>query len=368
MKCPQCGINNPANNEICFVCGTRIPKLAPENIKLPTLPKTKTFRGFRNLSLSLKLRKDSLKGALHYLEMEWQILRHPWWAAWLSVIPGLGQAYNRQWAKSIVFFSIYLILIIAIIIKINDPVSDYIIYFALGLTAVSFVDAMVSCLKKYQDIDLEFQPTRRQKISALFYALFAFGAILMFCQLEFAFALRLVHINNDSLQPFVQKGDHVCITCVPYWFRNPKRGDVVWYFTESFMTEDNSENIFIIGEGTNMERVIGLPGELVEMKDGKIYINQVPLDTKYYPLVTKNIPNISVQLTKDTYFILRSVIPQPGDTMADQFSLLKGMPSSHNAVIRDPAIWRKVCSIPKKKIIGKPWFIYDPPQRRRAFK
>jgi signal peptidase I len=366
MKCRQCGINNPAENETCFVCGARIPKIAPEDIKLPTLPKSKTFRGLRNLTFGLKLRKDTIKAALQYFEMQWQILRHPWWAAWLSVIPGLGQAYNRQWTKAILYFSIYLILIIAIIIKINDPVSDYIIYFALGLTVVSFVDAMVSCLKKYQDIDLEFQPTRRQKISALFFALFAFGAILIFCQLEFAVAFRLVHINNNSLQPYIQVGDRVCITCVPYWFRNPKRGDVVWYHTVGFRAEDG-ENLWIIAEGTNLERVIGLPGELVEMKEGKVYINQIPIDTRYYPLVTNNMPNMSIQLPQDTYFILRSVIPQPGDTGADQLGMMLGMPSSHNAHIADPAIWHKVCSIPRKDIIGKPWFIYDPPKRRRVF-
>jgi signal peptidase I len=299
--------------------------------------------------------------------MQWQLLRRPWWAAWLSVIPGLGQAYNRQWIKALIYFSIYLILIIGIIIKINDPFSDYIIYLALGLTAVSFVDALVTCLKKYQDIELEFQPTRQQKISAVFYALFAFGLLLIFLQFEFAAAFRLVHINNNSLMPIVQSKDRVCINCVPYWFRKPNRGDIVWYHTEQFRAEDSNENLWLIGEGTNIERVIGLPGEFVEMKDRKIYINTVPLAIEYYPLVTKNIPNVQVQLPHNAYFILRSVIPQPGDTLADHLGMALDLPSSHNAFIRETETWQQICTIPEKKIIGKVWFIYDPPKRRRFF-
>ncbi|MDI6783331.1 MAG: signal peptidase I [bacterium] len=365
MKCRQCGINNPAGNKTCFVCGARLPHISPEEIELPTLPKTKSFRGIRNLTFGLKLRKDAFKSALQYFEMQWQILRRPWWAAWLSIIPGLGQAYNRQWIKALVYFSIYLILIIAIIIKINDQISDYIIYFALGLTAVSFVDALVTCLKKYQDIELEFQPTRRQKISAFFYALFAFGLLLIFLQFEFATAFRLVHINNNSLMPIVQRGDRVCINCVPYWFRKPIRGDVVWYHTEQFSAEDSNDNLWIIAEGTNIEKVIGLPGERVELRDKKIYINNIPLGTEYEPLVTKNMPNVQVQLPENTYFILRSVIPQPGDTLADHLGMVLDLPSSHTALIRGTETWQRICSIPEKKIIGKVWFIYDPPQRRR---
>lgn len=367
MKCQQCGINNPINNATCFACGSRLTAIPPEQIELPELPKTRSLRRLRNLTFGLKLRKDALKSAWEYIEMEWQLLRRPWWAAWLSVIPGLGQAYNRQWIKALIYFSIYLVLVTAIMIKINDPVSDYIIYFTLGLMAVAFVDALVTCLKRYQDIDLEFQPTRRQKISALFYALFAFGLFLIFLQFEIAAAFRLVHINNDSLIPFLRNGDHVCINSVPYWFRHPKRGDVVWYHTERFRAEDG-ENLWVIGEGTNIERIVGMPGERAEIKENKIYINGVLLDSKYYPLVSKHMPSIEIQVPKDSYFILYSVIPQPGNTIADKLGMFLGMPGSHNAHIADPAIWQKICAVQRKKIIGKPWFIYDPPQRRRFLK
>ena len=367
MKCKQCGINNPANNKTCFVCSARLPQVATEQIELPTLPKTKSLRKVRNITFSLKLRKDAIKSAVQYFEMQWQLLRRPWWAAILSIIPGLGQAYNRQWIKSLVFFSIYLILIIGIIIKINDPISDYIIYFTLGLMAISLVDAMVVCLKRYQDIDLEFQPTRKQKVSAVFYALFLFGFVLMIGQFEFSAAIRLVHINNNSLASFAQKPDRVCITCVPYWFRQPQRGDIVWYYSERFSVSDSNDNLWVIQEGTNMEKVIGLPGETVTIRDRKIYINNQPLSTEFYPVATQNMPGITITLPAKKYFILQSVIPQPGDTLADHVGFAVGMPDSHNAAFAPLETWQRVCSIPEDKIIGKLWFIYDPPKRRRFF-
>ncbi|MCX7920170.1 MAG: signal peptidase I [bacterium] len=367
MKCPRCGIFNPTENQTCFVCGEKFTTSPPAEIKLPSFPRTKSLRRWRNVTFRLKLRTDVLKSAVQYAEMQWQLLRRPWWAAWLSLVPGLGQLYNRQWKKSLVFFTIYFCLILGIIIKIKDPVSNYLIYFTIGLIAIAFVDGLVSCIKKNQDFDLEFQPTRRQKLSALFYALFAYGLLLMFLQFELAAAFKLVHINNNSLAPIIQKLDRICINCVPYWFREPNRGDIVWYYTDQFSVSDSADNLWIIAAGTNIEKVIGLPGETVEIKDRKIYINNQPLLPEYYPIVTQNMPNLKVTLNKNTYFILRSVIPQPGDTVSDHIGFITGMPQAHNARFAPLETWQRVCSVPKEKIIGKLWFIYDPPQRRRFF-
>lgn len=66
-------------------------------------------------------------------------------------------------------------------------------------------------------------------------------------------------------------GDRVIGLRFAYWFSEPERGDIV-----IFRYPDNEEKIYI-------KRVIGLPGETVEIIDGKVYIDgsEQPLQEDY---------------------------------------------------------------------------------------
>lgn len=97
--------------------------------------------------------------------------------------------------------------------------------------------------------------------------------------LVFAFAAALA-INNvlivnakvpsGSMEKTIMTGDRVIANRLSYLKSQPKRFDVVVFR----YPDDESLNF--------VKRVIGLPGEVVEIKDGKVYINNSPLDdTKY---------------------------------------------------------------------------------------
>ena len=92
------------------------------------------------------------------------------------------------------------------------------------------------------------------------------------------FALnKLVYINavipSESMQDTILKGDRIIGNRLAYMWNDPERFDIV-----IFKYPDNPSEIFI-------KRVIGLPGEIVEVKAGKVYINgsEEPLDDSFCP-------------------------------------------------------------------------------------
>ncbi len=53
-----------------------------------------------------------------------------------------------------------------------------------------------------------------------------------------------------------------------------------------------------------IKRVIGLPGETVEIKDGKVYINDKVLDEPYITCPLSHEENLKYQLEEDQVFVL----------------------------------------------------------------
>lgn len=70
--------------------------------------------------------------------------------------------------------------------------------------------------------------------------------------------------------------DHFIVDCFSYLFSNPKRGDLVVFKTSGIpgIRRLQSQNI---GEGYYVKRLIGLPGEQIEISDGAVYADGEPL-------------------------------------------------------------------------------------------
>ena len=92
------------------------------------------------------------------------------------------------------------------------------------------------------------------------------------------FALnKLVYINavipSESMQTTIMKGDRIIGSRLAYKSKDPQRFDIV-----IFKYPDDPSQLFV-------KRVIGLPGETVNIVDGKVYINdsEEPLDDSFCP-------------------------------------------------------------------------------------
>ena len=131
-------------------------------------------------------------------------------------------------------------------------------------------------------------------------------------------------VVGQSMEPNFHQGQYLVINKVIYHLREPARGDVVVFHNPRYPRRD-----FI-------KRIIGLPGEQVEIRRGQVFINGQPLQEPY-PVRPGTYSSPPYQLGPDEYFVL-------GDNR--NFSS-----DSHS--------WG---AVPRRNIIGKAWFCYWPPR------
>jgi signal peptidase I len=94
-------------------------------------------------------------------------------------------------------------------------------------------------------------------------------------------------IPSGSMEPTLAVNDRLIVDKVSYKFGKPQRGDVVVFNPTQALEDQKFHDAFI-------KRVIGLPGDQVEVKDGKVFINDNALDENY----TKEMPNYKMQPVK----------------------------------------------------------------------
>jgi signal peptidase I len=81
-------------------------------------------------------------------------------------------------------------------------------------------------------------------------------------------------IPSGSMLPTLQINDRLIIDKISYDFSDPKRGDIIVFNPTSALEAQNFHEAFI-------KRVIGLPGDRVEVKEAKVYVNNIPLQENY---------------------------------------------------------------------------------------
>jgi signal peptidase I len=102
----------------------------------------------------------------------------------------------------------------------------------------------------------------------------------------FAFGLRTAvaescYIPTASMQPTLQINDKLIVDKISYRFANPVRGDIVVFNpTAQLAKEVDAEGKQKFKENF-IKRVIGVPGDRIEIKSGKVYINGKIISEKY---------------------------------------------------------------------------------------
>ncbi len=104
-------------------------------------------------------------------------------------------------------------------------------------------------------------------------------------------------VRGASMEPNFQDGDYLIIDEITYKFRQPERGEV----TVFRYPQDLSQRY--------IKRIIGLPGETVEIKNGKVEISKnfetkVLDELSYLPSDINTPGNIKVTLDDNDYFVL----------------------------------------------------------------
>ena len=109
----------------------------------------------------------------------------------------------------------------------------------------------------------------------------------------FSFTIQQFAVHQISMVPTLEEGQRIFVSKTAYLSHTPERGDII-VFKRS---PQNPREIPLI------KRVIGLPGEVIEIKSGNVYVDGYPLEEPYI----KNQPTyVTEQLTipDKNYFVL----------------------------------------------------------------
>jgi signal peptidase I len=88
------------------------------------------------------------------------------------------------------------------------------------------------------------------------------------------FVAEARYIPSSSMEPTLQINDRLIVEKVSYHLTNPQRGDIVVFNPTEALIQRNFKDAFI-------KRIIGLPGDTVEVKNGKVYINDQVMAENY---------------------------------------------------------------------------------------
>jgi signal peptidase I len=148
-------------------------------------------------------------------------------------------------------------------------------------------------------------------------------AVLLFVLLQST--VQNTVVEGHSMEPNLADGQRLLVNKVAYWIGEPQRGDIV--------VIESPE-----GSGKKLiKRIIGLPGETVEIRRGQVYIDGEPLQEPYHPyLGSRSHP--PTRVGPDQYFVLGDNRDSSGDSRV------------WGAVSRD-------------RLIGRAWISVWPPDR-----
>ena len=173
------------------------------------------------------------------------------------------------------------------------------------------------------EVRLENAKTRRivtwifEILVTLFFAIVV--GIMMF---------QSVTMQESAMEPTYSVSEKFFVNRALYKISSPKRGDVIVFKTSA---SDSA--------ALHIRRVIGLPGETVQVKDGKIYINGKVYEENgaYQDMTDGGLANSAITLESGEYFVL-------GDNRNNS----------------EDSRFSDIGNISKKYIVGKVWFTVSP--------
>ena len=181
-------------------------------------------------------------------------------------------------------------------------------------------------VKREESLAQEVAPAPRAKSMVREYAEALIIAVLLALVIR-TFVVQAFKIPSGSMLPTLQIGDHILVNKFLYYFQGIRRGDIIVFKFPQDETRD-----FI-------KRVIGMPGDVVRIDQGVVYVNGRRLQESYVPPDYRDrLSMADMKIGQDYYFVL-------GD---------------HRSSSNDSRNWGPVH---RRSVYGKAVFVYWPPEK-----
>ena len=142
------------------------------------------------------------------------------------------------------------------------------------------------------------------------------------------FVMQAFWIPSKSMVPTLQPGDRILVCRFCYWFDDISRDDVIVFSNPhpSPVPDPGIIGGFVhwLGQGTGLgsggqtdyvKRVIGLPGDVIEIKTGKLYVNGQPIPEPYLNPVDPDTRSFGpVTVPPDDLFVMGDNRSHSGDS------------------------------------------------------
>ncbi|MFH1462646.1 MAG: signal peptidase I [bacterium] len=111
------------------------------------------------------------------------------------------------------------------------------------------------------------------------------------------FVFQPFFVKGQSMEPNFENGDYLIVDEISYRFQDPQRGEVI-----VFKYPNDPSQRYI-------KRIIGLPGETVEVKNGNVIVlsqqgEQILNEAEYLSSLVFTPGDVRVTLAEDEYFVL----------------------------------------------------------------
>lgn len=185
--------------------------------------------------------------------------RKPWVAFFLSfVAPGVGQLYNANVRMAFVAFGVSVAFTLFSAFFFSNSFGMLLLGLSLMLV-LELIFSIQAYLEAQRLKEIELKPYQRWWVY-LGYAVLLFGSpdgygVLMPSKMQ------SYQIPSESMVPTLLVGDRLVADGWSYWKKSPERGHIIVF------DYPRDEKIKFV------KRVVGLPGDIVEIKKGEIYIN-----------------------------------------------------------------------------------------------
>lgn len=130
-------------------------------------------------------------------------------------------------------------------------------------------------------------------------------------------------VRGSSMEPALHDGQYLVISKLSYWIRPPERGDIIVFHPPNSPSEDY------------IKRIVGLPGEKIEIREGTLWVDGIPLEETY--VFNPGFYSGTWNLGEGEHFVL-------GDNRSNSSD-------SHSWGV-----------LPQENIVGKAWLCYWPPE------